>query len=186
MGGRLTVTSKVNHGSTFTFVLPHKVPHACESSDENEEYQDGDGNASMEEDDVKCGFFQFKTRTLGSLFSSNGSDPSHTLTRNEVVSDKLDRFSVLENNNTNQKSADQDRPFHDPCIQKNRPLKTNISISSARPKILLVEDHVVNVMVAKRMMRQLNQDMDVVNNGVEALLAVQRCDYSLILMVIYQ
>ncbi|KAJ0944844.1 putative histidine kinase response regulator and transcription factor RR-A-type family [Helianthus annuus] len=190
MGGRLTVSSKVNHGSTFTFVLPHKVPQACDSSDETDDYKDKDDNGSMEEDDLKCGFFQFKTRTLGSLFSSNGSGPTHELTRSE--SDKIDRISVLENNNNNHMSVDQDRPFHDPCIQKNRPSNSNklmkmdsgttTSKSSARYKILLVEDTVVNVMVAKRMMRQLNQDMDVVNNGVEALRAVQRCDYSLILM----
>ncbi|KAI7752512.1 hypothetical protein M8C21_015863 [Ambrosia artemisiifolia] len=193
MGGRLTVTSKVNHGSTFTFVLPHKVPQACDSSDETDDYQDGDDNGSMDEDDVNCGFFQFKTQTLGSLFSCNGYGPTHELTRNEVGSDKLDRASVLENNNTNHMTVDQDedRPFHDPCIKKNRPSNLNMmrvdsstttSKSSARHKILLVEDTVVNVMVAKRMMKQLNQDMDVVNNGVEALRAVQRCDYSLILM----
>ncbi|CAH1415060.1 unnamed protein product [Lactuca virosa] len=40
----------------------------------------------------------------------------------------------------------------------------------------------VNVMVARRMMRQLNQDMDVVNNGAEAVRAVQSCAYDLILM----
>ncbi|XP_076936400.1 histidine kinase 5-like [Bidens hawaiensis] len=189
MGGRLTVTSKVNHGSTFTFVLLHKVPQACDSSDETDEFEDGHDNGSMEEDDdddVHCGFFQFKTRTLGSLFSSNRPDLTH---------DKVDRISVLENNNnnnnTNHMSVDQDRPFHDPCIQKNRPSVTNTirfdsgqttAKSLVKSKILLVEDHVVNVMVAKRMMRQLNQDMDVVNNGVEALRAVQRYDYSLILM----
>ncbi|KAK9077810.1 hypothetical protein SSX86_006148 [Deinandra increscens subsp. villosa] len=196
MGGRLTVSSKVNYGSTFTFVLPHKVPQACESLDETDEYQDvGDDDASMDEDDVNCGFFQFNTRTLGSLFSSNGSGPTHEVTRNEVEFDKPDGFSVpvetsskfnLENSNTNHTGLDKERPTHDPCVQKNRPLKTNTSTrvdsGTTRPRILLVEDHVVNVMVAKRMMKQLNQDMDVVNNGVEALRAVHRCDYSLILM----
>ncbi|KAL8195685.1 hypothetical protein R6Q57_025438 [Mikania cordata] len=192
IGGRLTVSSKVNYGSTFTFVLPHKVPQAYESSEETDEYQD---NASIEEDDddVNCGFFQFKARTLGSLFSSNESHPTHELTRNEA--DKFDvpveTFSKCkpESNNTSQTGLDQDRPFHDPCIQKKRPLimmgleaGTTANKSSTRPKLLLVEDHIVNVMVAKQMMRQLNQDMDVLNNGVEAVRAVHRCDYSLILM----
>ncbi|KAD4178569.1 hypothetical protein E3N88_27160 [Mikania micrantha] len=151
------------------------------------------GTGLEDDDDVNCGFFQFKTRTLGSLFSSNESHPTHELTRNEA--DKFDvpveTFSKCkpESNNTSQTGLDQDRPFHDPCIQKNRPLimmgleaGTTASKSLKRPKILLVEDHVVNVMVAKRMMRQLNQDMDVVNNGVEAVRAVHSCDYSLILM----
>ncbi|GKD12030.1 histidine kinase 5, partial [Tanacetum coccineum] len=58
-----------------------------------------------------------------------------------------------------------------------------IGKSEKKPKILLVEDHVINVMVAKRMMRQLNQEMDIVNNGAEAVRADQKCKYDLILMV---
>nr|GEX93792.1 histidine kinase 5 [Tanacetum cinerariifolium] len=197
MGGRLTVTSKEHCGSTFTFVLPHKVPALSESSDETDEYQDMDDDESME-DDATCGFFQFSPRTLGSLFSSNGSRQTHELPQN------VDRSSILANQG-NADHDDQDRPFHNPCIQKNRPTDMGLtrdlmrvnsgktlggissntlerSSSTERRKILLVEDHVVNVMVAKRMMKQLNQDMDIVNNGVEALRAVQRGDYGLILM----
>ncbi|XP_024996878.1 histidine kinase 5 [Cynara cardunculus var. scolymus] len=199
MGGSLTVSSKEHCGSTFTFVLPHKVPHACESSDETDEFRDMDDNASTE-DDVSCGFFQFKPRTLGSLFSANGLNRTPDLMGNETNFDKLDGFGVVAENKENH--DDQDRAFHNPSNKKNRPSTTdgmrvdsdrnsgcvssNVnherSKSSARPKILLVEDHVVNVMVAKRMMRQLNQDMDVVNNGAEAVRAVQRCDYDLVLM----
>lgn len=40
----------------------------------------------------------------------------------------------------------------------------------------------VNVMVARKLMRQLNQDMDVVNNAAEAFLADQSCAYDLISM----
>ncbi|XP_042758544.1 histidine kinase 5 [Lactuca sativa] len=195
MGGSLTVSSKEHCGSTFTFVLPHKIPHACESSDETDDFKDMDDNASTEDDET-CGFFQFKPRTLGSLFSSNGSGRAHGLTGTELSFEK----SNSENNSIKYDSFDHDRPFHDPCIQKNRPLNPDAprlhsngnsggisgnvheKTKSLRPKILLVEDHVVNVMVAKRMMRQLNQEMDVVNNGVEAVRAFQRCDYGLILM----
>ncbi|KAI3692253.1 hypothetical protein L6452_32067 [Arctium lappa] len=216
MGGSLTVSSKEHCGSTFTFVLPHKVPHACESSDETDEFRDMDDNASTE-DDVSCGFFQFKPRTLGSLFSANGSNRTHDLMGNETSFNKLDGSSVVaessskrnfENKNKSrtkkdkENHGDQDRAFHNPSNKKNRPsitdgmrvdsdrnsgcVSSNVNHerakTSARPKILLVEDHVVNVMVAKRMMRQLNQDMDVVNNGAEAVRAVQRCDYDLVLM----
>nr|XP_043627507.1 histidine kinase 5 [Erigeron canadensis] len=198
MGGRLTVSSKENCGSTFTFILPYKVPNACESSDENDEFQDVDDNGSIE-DDVTCGFFQFSPRTLGTLFSSNGSSQTHKLTGNVIGNEKLDVSSIVAESNTDHDI--QDRSFHDPCVQKNRPSSMDltrensgkslgcnssnleeVSKTSARPKILLVEDHVVNVMVAKRMMKQLNQDMDIVNNGVEAVRAVQRCEYALILM----
>ncbi|KAJ9537176.1 hypothetical protein OSB04_029909 [Centaurea solstitialis] len=219
MGGSLTVSSKEHCGSTFTFILPHKVPHACESSDETDEFRDMDDNASTE-DDASCGFFQFKPRTLGSLFSANGSIRTHDLMGNETTFEKLDGFggvvaessskrnleSKSKNRTKNDKEShdDHDRAFHNPSNKKNRLsiadgirvdpernpgcVSGNVhhdrskSSSSARPKILLVEDHVVNVMVAKRMMRQLNQDMDVVNNGAEAVRAVQRFDYGLVLM----
>ncbi|CAA0838305.1 Histidine kinase 5 [Striga hermonthica] len=57
-----------------------------------------------------------------------------------------------------------------------------ISRVGSRPKILLVEDNKINVMVAKSMMKQLGHEIDVVNNGVEAVRAVQTNDYHLILM----
>ncbi|CAK7354096.1 unnamed protein product [Dovyalis caffra] len=54
--------------------------------------------------------------------------------------------------------------------------------SKPKPKILLVEDNKINVMVTKSMMKQLGHTMDVVNNGAEAVRAVQSCFYDLILM----
>jgi len=56
--------------------------------------------------------------------------------------------------------------------------------SSSGPKILLVEDNKINVMVTQSMMKRLGYSMDVVNNGVEAVRAVQRHTYDVILMVI--
>ena len=66
---------------------------------------------------------------------------------------------------------------------------TNSSVSEVTkstiiPKILLVEDNKINVMVTQSMMKQLGHSIDVVNNGVEAVRAVQRHTYDLILMVI--
>lgn len=52
-----------------------------------------------------------------------------------------------------------------------------------KPKILLVEDNKINVMVTKSMMKQLGHSIDVVNNGAEAVCAVQCRSYDLILMV---
>lgn len=52
-----------------------------------------------------------------------------------------------------------------------------------KPKILLVEDNKINVMVAKSMMNRLGHTMDVVNNGAEAVQAVQKTIYDLVLMV---
>ncbi|KAG6436502.1 hypothetical protein SASPL_101403 [Salvia splendens] len=52
-------------------------------------------------------------------------------------------------------------------------------------KILLVEDNKINIMVAKSMMKQLGYSIDVVSNGAEAVRAVQRSTYHLILMDVY-
>ncbi|CAK7354112.1 unnamed protein product [Dovyalis caffra] len=54
--------------------------------------------------------------------------------------------------------------------------------SKPKPRILLVEDNKINVMVTKSMMKQLGHTTDVVNNGAEAVRAVQSCFYDLILM----
>ncbi|KAI8547690.1 hypothetical protein RHMOL_Rhmol07G0215800 [Rhododendron molle] len=54
--------------------------------------------------------------------------------------------------------------------------------SKLKPKILLVEDNKINVMVAQSMMTRFGHNIDVVNNGVEAVRAVQSRSYDLILM----
>ncbi|KAF5445248.1 hypothetical protein F2P56_034313 [Juglans regia] len=54
--------------------------------------------------------------------------------------------------------------------------------STLKPKILLVEDNKTIVMVTQSMMKLLGHAINVVNNGVEAVCAVQRCSYDLILM----
>eukprot|EP00268_Persea_americana_P033653 TRINITY_DN33309_c0_g2_i1.p1 TRINITY_DN33309_c0_g2~~TRINITY_DN33309_c0_g2_i1.p1 ORF type:complete len:1044 (-),score=216.91 TRINITY_DN33309_c0_g2_i1:105-3161(-) len=61
---------------------------------------------------------------------------------------------------------------------------TSLKLSKAllQPKILLVEDNKINVMVAESMMKQLGHNIDVVNNGLEAVRAVQSKNYDLILM----
>lgn len=57
------------------------------------------------------------------------------------------------------------------------------SKAEVKPKILLVEDNKINVIVTKSMMKQLGHNIDVVNNGAEAVRAVQCKSYDLILMV---
>ncbi|CAL5409238.1 unnamed protein product [Camellia sinensis] len=54
--------------------------------------------------------------------------------------------------------------------------------SMLKPKILLVEDNKINVMVTQSMMKQLANTINVVNNGVEAVRVVQSCTYDLVLM----
>ncbi|GMQ08037.1 hypothetical protein CsSME_00051961 [Camellia sinensis var. sinensis] len=65
------------------------------------------------------------------------------------------------------------------CSPSNSP---EIPKSMFKPKILLVEDNKINVMVTRSMMKQLGHTIDVVNNGVEAVRAAQSCTYDLVLM----
>ncbi|PWA93146.1 histidine kinase 5 [Artemisia annua] len=211
MGGHLTVSSIEHCGSTFTFTLPYKVSHACDSSDDTDEFGDMADNESTD-DDITCGFFQFQPHTLGSLFNSNDRiGPKEIITSMDDDFSSFDNSSEpensskcnsdIENTNCNKKENHDDLPVsscspsdnHSSKICEARKDSDRTSEHSSsnqqetvksekKPKILLVEDHVVNVMVAKRMMRQLNQDMDIVNNGAEAVRAVQKCKYDLILM----
>ncbi|CAI9784764.1 unnamed protein product [Fraxinus pennsylvanica] len=76
-------------------------------------------------------------------------------------------------------------PTHDQAVESFNctPIDSpEISKSELKPKILLVEDNKINVMVTKSMMKQLGHNIDVVNNGVEAVRAVQCNIYNLVLM----
>ncbi len=53
---------------------------------------------------------------------------------------------------------------------------------ASRYRILVVEDNNLNQQVAKLQLRELGQDADYANNGLEALEALQRKTYDLILM----
>ncbi|KAI8015498.1 Histidine kinase 5 [Camellia lanceoleosa] len=57
--------------------------------------------------------------------------------------------------------------------------------SMFKPKILLVEDNKINVMVTRSMIKQLGHTIDVVNNGVEAVRAIQSCTYDLVRMDVW-
>ncbi|KAJ0031590.1 hypothetical protein Pint_12586 [Pistacia integerrima] len=265
MGGRLTVTSKVHCGSTFTFILPYSVSPLSDNSDDPDELSDmADHDAAS--DDLTAGFFQFKPRTLGSLFSSNGSSRPQKLLPNNMAfsSAKLNGFSedayLLPSNDVRPKETtspedacsvaevsetlpepessfshspetdnenevsrgkqchiDTNNRLQNPTTeslshskaneetvsvakssepqqscQRQDKSDTNSQCTSAsgpevlktkpRPKILLVEDNKINVMVTQSMMKQLGHSIDVVNNGVEAVRAVQCRDYDLVLM----
>ncbi|XP_059643242.1 histidine kinase 5 [Cornus florida] len=268
MGGHLTVSSQEHFGSTFTFVLPYKVSLICDDSDDNDELSDiadHDAAADADDDDTSSGFFQFQPRTLGSLFSSNGSGrtqklspnnfgfdtspklnglsedsytfPSGNITSKEMTSvdeacsmvyasetssepesslgqspetDNKEGREIQFNNDTESQlqnpcmhSTHSSRASEEaggiikpkdpqethqiqeksdkssPCFSRNSP---EIPISTLKPKILLVEDNKINVTVTKSMMKRLGHNIDVVNNGVEAVRAVQSHTYDLILM----
>ncbi|KAK4798187.1 hypothetical protein SAY86_030513 [Trapa natans] len=233
MGGHLTVSSKEQVGSTFTFVLPCSISPVCDNSD------DPDDIPNIPEDDVTAGFFQFQPLTLSSVFF-----PIEPIQERKLLSNKLNGFKddsymlfpaspsikiretsspedacsvivdAIESNSEPEcslgqslHSDDDDAVVHkgiaetqpsngnsEGALQVNARLANeetpterqmpgkNKSLKKQSPRILLVEDNKINVMVTQSMMKQLGHKMDVVNNGVEAVHAVQHCDYDLILM----
>ncbi|KAG5244488.1 histidine kinase [Salix suchowensis] len=94
MGGRLTVSSKVKCGSTFTFVLPYKLSSNCDSSDDPDDLSEMADHDALLEDETS-GFFQFQPRTLGSLFSSNGSTRTQKLLPNSIGFSNSPKFKVV-------------------------------------------------------------------------------------------
>ncbi|KAJ3708014.1 hypothetical protein LUZ61_011719 [Rhynchospora tenuis] len=59
------------------------------------------------------------------------------------------------------------------------------SLHQSSVQVLLVEDNKVNIMVAKSMVEQLGHSVFVVNNGLEAIRAVQQTRFDLILMDVH-
>jgi CheY-like chemotaxis protein len=229
MGGRLTVSSKEQNGSTFTFILPYKVSIACDSSDYSDEFSDMEHNVSASDDTTTEGFFQFQPPNLGHLVSSSGANRTHNKllphkfcgfsessfsfpsTSNDNISKGTcsvdDSNSLVDASDMSESASSSSHKHHlynahawfqngiadssqhmvvnstTQCASSNSKSEAIKSIS--KPKILLVEDNKINIMVTQSMMKQLGHNIDVVNNGAEAVRAVQRCTYDLVLMVIY-
>lgn len=85
-------------------------------------------------------------------------------------------------NNVKSSPKNEQARFH-PYDHKSPETRRVEAQTNACPKILLVEDNKINVMVTKSMMEKLGHRIDVVSNGAEAVRAVQCNAYDLILMV---
>jgi CheY-like chemotaxis protein len=57
-----------------------------------------------------------------------------------------------------------------------------VRTSSERLRILLAEDNAVNQLVAVRLLERMGHDVDVVTDGLQAVTAVGRAEYDLVLM----
>ncbi len=62
------------------------------------------------------------------------------------------------------------------------PASRVLGIDPSNCRILVAEDNLVNQKVASRMIEKLGHQVDVVMNGIEALLAIEQKEYNLVLM----
>ncbi|XP_051119351.1 histidine kinase 5 [Andrographis paniculata] len=88
--------------------------------------------------------------------------------------------SLTSSNNIDQMSGDRRHSQANEsseCSSSNSPEEVEM-----KPKILLVDDNKINVMVARSMMKQLGHNIDVVHNGADAVRAIQQTRYDLVLM----
>ncbi|CAN6460154.1 unnamed protein product [Victoria cruziana] len=263
MGGKLSVTSRENFGSTFTFVLPCHVPQEEEVSDdadsENADLPKHDACSFRDVNEAKEGHFHFAPRaslSVGGRMKTSplnnnlpntinamiGLPPDLTGTCSSLNYDRepalddssslaitseslldhegsLERHLKLGSDDKNIPKCDEndgrnsncDRLFHETCkapssfklmnqeeCQKTYPSQEDEksaqncgmpTVSTMEPKnsrpnprVLLVEDNEINVMVAQSMMKQLGHHIDVAYNGLEAVRAIQFSEYDLVLM----
>ncbi|XP_048626240.1 histidine kinase 5-like [Brassica napus] len=224
MGGQLTVTSQVDLGSTFTFILPYKVATSNDHSDDQDEFSDMVDH-QPEPDDSTEGYFQFKP-LLGSIYSNGGPVIGNNFLPHKVmlpspvklINGQSEAVQVenggymdgprhetrsghcpesphqYENGNgpcpskesescsSSQASSEMESEFTVSSPREEEKAETVVKETSKQPKILLVEDNKINIMVAKSMMKQLGYTFDIANNGVEAITAINGSSYDLVLM----
>ncbi|KAL2236144.1 UNVERIFIED_CONTAM: Histidine kinase 5 [Sesamum indicum] len=163
----LSPSSNITYKETSSEEDPSTADHAMEASSEPEISP----TRCSGSDDLNLAAKQEKSHP-----EANGRfHPYAHPTSSSRASNNLDGTSEAQVRH--QEKAQTERSSE--CSSSN---SSEIPKAELKPKILLVEDNKINVMVTKSMMKQLGHDIDIVCNGEEAVRAVQCNSYHLILM----
>lgn len=123
---------------------------------------------------------RYHNSNMDSGSTRSGRDSQHGTKRSVEEAIMDEKNTEVKSTVDNQTSLRSSGNFHgEPSHNSEMPK------SPSQPKILLVEDNKINVMVTQSMMKQLGHGINVVSNGLEAIRAVQSNTFDLILMVIF-
>ncbi|KAJ4758162.1 Histidine kinase 5 [Rhynchospora pubera] len=117
---------------------------------------------------------------------SDDPDEDPTMSRSSHIPNPMEGFFLFK-----PKTVQKPKPPGNSQLKQTASTELAMEDGKGRPlhqssvQVLLVEDNKVNIMVAKSMVEQLGHSVCVVNNGLEAIRAVQQTRFDLILMDVH-
>jgi len=183
MGGKLSVTSKLNEGSTFNFCLPHRYFNQALISPE---YLVKRSVTLVNYDDF-CEKVLMKQLLLWqcevNLIKDNRLKPQlyiHKDDHTQISTESLDTGADLLY--VDNYHCLFETMFGKPKATKITNDRAQVLHQGSGENILLVEDSLPNQLVAKTILENANYNVDVASNGLEAIELVENNIYALVLM----
>ena len=188
MGGKLTASSKIGEGSTFTVMLPHSyfeqplIPN----------------NKLSKRSISLVNFNEFSERVLTKQLNLWQADVN--LVKDKRLKQQLyinqDNTRLVNNNDMEKLDLGVEKTFvdnyqylfesvfevDDHVLKEVPKLNKPILDKGHGEKLLLVEDSLPNQLVAKTLLENANYNIDIASNGIEAIELVEKNNYALVLM----
>ncbi|KAI4321908.1 hypothetical protein MLD38_035235 [Melastoma candidum] len=185
----------LNGSSRTSMLLPNGVGHGLSGTSEGSQADNGKFSRMSSPEDASSIIGAAEALTEPECSpgcSSSHESTSAVITRKHGNQHFMPDHADLQNQaELEQRNGNANLTLPGPCETMRKSCESSecttagnlgATATNAKPKILLVEDNNINIMVTQSMMKQLGHGMDIVKNGVEAVQAVQRCCYDLILM----
>lgn len=209
MGGTIGVTSTYGEGSTFYFTLPQKICGERKAAEVKSEYLEDTIvagtfiNPLLEEQYQKLvQAYGIKTVAFADVWEGNAkasivfTDHAEMLTIDmcEKMHNCDTRLCVLQNpmqqNLSDKRATLMNKPFYSLnfCQMINRETiriekeEDVLCFMAPKAKLLIVDDHEMNLKVAKGLLEPLRVQIDTAENGKEAIEKIQKKSYDLVFM----